>query len=145
MSFEYTKTVTNHFITQLQQGIAPWQQPLPPECVRSPYNPQTGKKYSGINSLWLSSPKYTDPRWITYHQANEMGCRIKKGMKSTNIIYWKRDETVPFYDKDGKEYEKLKLLSEPRLFLAKVLNGEQIDGLPQLEPRPILSEEIRYA
>ncbi|WP_375661756.1 zincin-like metallopeptidase domain-containing protein, partial [Bartonella sp. CR127HXZ] len=32
-----------------------------------------------------------------------------------------------------------------RIFLAKVFNGEQIDGLPPLEPRPILSEEVRHA
>ncbi|WP_208441905.1 zincin-like metallopeptidase domain-containing protein [Bartonella raoultii] len=145
MSFEYAKTVTDYFITQLQQGIAPWQQALSPGCARSPYNPQTGKKYSGINSLWLASQKYTDPRWLTYQQANEMGCRIKKGMKSTNIIYWKQDEKTYFYDEDGKKYETLKKLSEPRIFLAKVFNAEQIDGLPQLESRPILSEEIRYA
>ncbi|EJF76249.1 hypothetical protein MEC_00052 [Bartonella alsatica IBS 382] len=55
MSFEYAKTVTDHFITQLQQGIAPWQQVLLPGCVRSPYNPQTGRNYSGINNLWLAS------------------------------------------------------------------------------------------
>ncbi|GAA5098190.1 ArdC family protein [Bartonella acomydis] len=106
MSFEYVKTVTDYFITQLQQGIAPYQQALPPGCARSPYNPQTGKKYSGINSLWLASPKYTDPRWLTYQQANEMGCRIKKGMKSTNIIYWKQDEKISFYDEDGNKHEK---------------------------------------
>ncbi|EJF82643.1 zincin-like metallopeptidase domain-containing protein [Bartonella rattimassiliensis] len=145
MSFEYAKTVTNHFITQLQQGIAPWQQPLLPGYVRSPYNPKTGKSYSGINNLWLASQKYTDPRWLTYQQANEMDCRIKKGMKSTNIIYWKHDEKISVYDENGNKHEKLKPLSEPRLFLAKVFNGEQIDGLPPLEPRPILSEEIRYA
>lgn len=57
MSFEHAKTVTNHFLTQLQQGITPWQPPLFPRCVRSPYNPKTGKNYSGINNLWLASQK----------------------------------------------------------------------------------------
>ncbi|WP_208438665.1 zincin-like metallopeptidase domain-containing protein [Bartonella grahamii] len=145
MSFDYAKTVTDHFIKLLQQGVAPWQQPLPPGCVRSPYNPQTGKNYNGINNLWLASQKYTDPRWLTYQQANEMDCRIKKGMKSTDIIYWKQNEKVSFYDDDGKKHEKFEKLSYPRIFLAKVFNGEQIDGLPPLEPRPILSEEVRHA
>uniref|UniRef100_UPI001FED74CD zincin-like metallopeptidase domain-containing protein n=1 Tax=Bartonella taylorii TaxID=33046 RepID=UPI001FED74CD len=67
------------------------------------------------------------------------------GMKSTDIIYWKQNEKVSFYDENGKEREKFEKLSYPRIFLAKVFNGEQIDGLPPLEPRPILSEEVRHA
>ncbi|UTO27660.1 zincin-like metallopeptidase domain-containing protein [Bartonella harrusi] len=145
MSFEYVKAVTDYFIMQLQQGVAPWQQSLSPGCVRSPYNPQTGINYNSINNLWLAGQKYNDPRWLTYQQANEMGFRIKKDMKSTSILYWKQDEKKSFYDEDGKQQERSEKLSRPRLFLAKVFNGEQIDGLPDLESRPLLSEEIRHA
>ncbi|WP_375609667.1 MULTISPECIES: ArdC-like ssDNA-binding domain-containing protein [unclassified Bartonella] len=116
MSFDYAKSVTDHFIKLLQQGAAPWQQPLPPGCVRSPYNPQTGKNYNGINNLWLASQKYTDPRWLTYQQANEMDCRIKKGMKSTDIIYCKQNEKVSFYDGDGKNMRSLKNFLTPVFF-----------------------------
>lgn len=35
----------------------------------NPYNPATGKVYRGLNALWLSLQPYTDPRWLTYEQA----------------------------------------------------------------------------
>ncbi|WP_438722088.1 ArdC family protein [Bartonella rochalimae] len=129
MISEYEKTVTDRLIMQLQQGRAPWQQSFSPGCMKMPYNAKTGDIYKGVNSLWLLSQEYTDLRWLTYKQANEMDCKIKKGMQATNILYWKRSETVDQFC----------------IFFGKVFNAEQIDGLPPLELHPLPSEKTRHA
>ena len=63
------------------------------------------KPYRGINR-WLTlitqqSMGYDDPRWLTYRQAEALGGHVRKGEKSTTVIFWKR---VPFRQReDGDE------------------------------------------
>jgi len=66
----------------MEQGTAPWQKPWKsgsPAPFEMPFNPTTARRYQGGNALYLmavgSAKGYDDPRWMTYKQAAEQGCR----------------------------------------------------------------------
>ena len=63
---------------------------------------------------------FTDVRWMTYKQAAECGGQVRKGEKSTPIIFWKQSQVE---DDDGKTK------TIPMLRYYAVFNVEQIDGL----------------
>ncbi len=76
--------ITERFIEQLRAGLVPWQRPW-----RSFQNIISRKAYRGINSLTLGSTPFGSPFWMTFRQAHELGGPIRKGEKSTPIIYYK--------------------------------------------------------
>jgi antirestriction protein ArdC/phage/plasmid primase-like uncharacterized protein len=133
--------VAEKLIGQLEQGTAPWQKPWEPGADL-PLNPVSGKRYRGINALHLMSEGRSDPRWLTYRQAQAMDAQVRGGEKGTTIQYWKFAEERPI-ERDGKPVldgrgEPVKQtinLERPRVFFATVFNAEQIDGLPPLAAR----------
>ncbi|TXE13697.1 ArdC family protein [Algoriphagus aquimarinus] len=48
----------------------------------------TKKPYKGINLWLLLSCRHQYPYYLTFKQANSLGGRIKKGVKSIPICYW---------------------------------------------------------
>ncbi|MDE3121607.1 MAG: DUF1738 domain-containing protein, partial [Paracoccaceae bacterium] len=144
---DYAREVADRVIEALQQGTAPWQKPWAPGTLRAPFNPTTGKPYRGMNSMWLALQGYSDPRWMTYKQADAEGAQVQKGSTGTRIEYWKfhdeqekRDESGrPVRDEEGRPVRVRVELDRPRRFTAVVFNAEQIDGLAPLAattPRP---------
>lgn len=129
-------------IEQLEQGVAPWQRPWKTGEISNslPFNPTTGKRYKGVNALNLLSADRADPRWLTYNQARAIDAQVRKGEKATVIQYWQfteektsRDENGrPKVDDEGRELKEHVKLQRPRMFMAAVFNGEQVDGLPPL-------------
>jgi antirestriction protein ArdC/phage/plasmid primase-like uncharacterized protein len=135
-------TVAEKLIEQLRAGTAPWQKPWEPGADL-PLNPTTGKRYRGINALQLMSEGRSDPRWLTYKQAEALDAQVRKGEKGTPIQYWKFTEEQPLTDDDGKPvldgqgkpFKQTVKLERPRVFFAVVFNAEQVDGLPPLAAR----------
>ncbi|MDE1475891.1 zincin-like metallopeptidase domain-containing protein [Xenorhabdus bovienii] len=152
MKQDYAEQVTARIIAQLEQGIAPWQKPWRPGELRLPYNPTTGNRYRGMNSIWLHMQGHSDPRWMTYKQAAAEGAQVRKGEKGSHIVYWKFNEEKKAIDGQGRpiidpETGKQKTinvqLERPRSFTAVVFNASQIDGLPPLEAGSVAPEPER--
>ncbi|HRB96172.1 MAG TPA: zincin-like metallopeptidase domain-containing protein [Nitrosomonas sp.] len=139
----FHEQVAENLIEQLKKGTAPWQKPWEPGDLLAvlPVNPTTGKRYRGINSLNLMSLAYTDPRWLTYKQAINIGAQVRKGEKSTLVQYWKfTDERIktddnnnPVLNSEGDPIKEQVRLERPRVFYASVFNAEQVDNLPELD------------
>ena len=89
-------------IEQLKAGTAPWQKPWEAGIPQPPFNPTTGTVYRGINRVTLGSKGFDDPRWMTLKQANEEGYRVKKGEKSSKIVFWHWSDEKKVRDKEGK-------------------------------------------
>ena len=142
----FHEAVAEKLIEQLKAGTAPWQRPWEPGEPGGflPVNPTTGKRYKGINAIYLMSQGRTDNRWMTYKQAAAVGAQVRKGEKGTPVQYWKfseehekRDEQGrPVLDSEGKPVKETVMLERPRVFFATVFNAEQIDGLPPLTRKP---------
>lgn len=152
MSNDYARKVSEALIEQLQRGVAPWQKPWKPGERNLPYNPTTSNDYRGINSMYLTSQGYDDPRWMTYKQAAAAGAQIRKGEKGTVVEYWKLDGQEPVRDANGNpvldDKGKIKQqrveYSRPRVFHAVVFNAQQIDGMPEQTPRELAPEPERH-
>ncbi|MBN8924579.1 MAG: antirestriction protein [Rhodanobacter sp. 68-29] len=127
----FSDKVAEALIERIQAGTAPWQLPYE-ESLHStlPMNPTTGRRYNGINAMWLSiTQPNADPRWMTYRQAAEKGWQVRRGEKSTLIECWVFEKQ----EKDEKTGEKRWVrLDRPFWKPGYVFHASQIDGLPEL-------------
>jgi len=121
-------------IEQLKAGTAPWQKPWEAGIPQPPFNPTTGTVYRGINRVMLGGKGFDDPRWMTLKQANQEGYRVKKGEKSSKIVFWRWSDEKKVLDKDGKpvlddegkpKMEKLDR-SRPLLQIYSVFHASQL-------------------
>ncbi|MDQ0363249.1 5' nucleotidase, NT5C type [Breznakia pachnodae] len=130
----------DRLLESLGNGIIPWQSRWD-QGVMKPINGVSGKPYRGVNqlNLWMKSltSGFDDPRWLTFKQANELGCKIKKGSVGSNVYHYSfKDERTNKYvpyneyvEMEPEEKEHIKTLTK----VYKVFNGSQITGL---EPLP---------
>ena len=106
----------------------------------TPINAVTRKKYSGknIDTLTLAACSLhglNDPRWLTFLQAQELGYKVKKGAKGTQIIF---GGVVEDTRKDAKITILSQLLAtatsqKPMRRVLKrytVFHASQIEGIP---------------
>jgi antirestriction protein ArdC len=123
------ETITNRIIESLEAGRVPWKQGWKNRAANGggslPYNLTNGKRYRGINTLSLMCSGYTSNGWATYKQAQALGYQVRKGEKSTPVVWW----SFPTASE--------KLSGERTAPYAKfysVFNVEQMDGVSDLLP-----------
>ncbi len=149
----FHKRVAESLIEQLKAGTAPWQRPWNDTVLTLPHNPVSGARYRGINVINLLSADRSDPRWMTYRQAEAAGAQVRKDERGTLVQYWKLEEAQTRKGEDGKPVigddgkpEKVKIqLERPRVFYATVFNAEQIDGLSPLQKQTLTWDPIERA
>ena len=54
-----------------------------------PKNLITKKEYRGVNLFLLNAMPYSSPYWLTFKQTQDKGGHVKKGERSTMVIFWK--------------------------------------------------------
>ncbi|ARU41209.1 hypothetical protein CCB80_08705 [Armatimonadetes bacterium Uphvl-Ar1] len=124
MSTAIYENVTKTIIAALEQGVVPWKKPWH-QLQSVPTNATTNRPYRGVNTFLLSIHPYTDHRWLTLKQANELGGAVKPGEKATTVVFWKRwKPNVPQEEQEAGVTREVPLL---RYF--KVFNAEQCVGL----------------
>jgi antirestriction protein ArdC len=116
--------ITERILTQPDNGVVPWRKPWGLQPGLMPMNGTNNREYQGINALMLGLSGYADLRWMTYKQAAEHGAQVRKGEKSTPIIFWKQSLVQDTNDA-GETVTK----TIPMLRCYAVFNVEQIDGL----------------
>lgn len=145
MNNKFYTQLLEEITRQLEEGRIPWHKPW---TWGPAYNAITEKRYRGLNSLNLamisSSRGYSDPRWMTYKQAEAKGWQVEnaKGM-GVLVQYWKFEE-VPETDEMGEQIINEDGLPVMRrkvgVFYAYVFNACHITGIPPL-PKPELRIE----
>ena len=75
--------VTDRIIAQLEQEIIPWSKPW--IASGKAISHATGKPYSLLNQMLLARPG----EYITFKQCTEAGGKVKKGEKSSMVVFWK--------------------------------------------------------
>ena len=113
MSFNIYEAVTDRILAQLEAGTIPWRKPW---TGSAPINYITRKPYRGINAMLLDDGEY-----LTYKQAKDCGGQVRKGEKSSMIVFYKMMES-----KDEKTQETKKF---PYLQYSNVFHISQCDGI----------------
>ena len=75
--------VTDRIIAQLEQGVIPWHKPWVSNGKAISHS--TGKAYSLLNQMLLGRPG----EYLTFKQCQEAGGKVKKGEKSSLVVFWK--------------------------------------------------------
>jgi antirestriction protein ArdC len=123
MNRDIYEAITNRFIEQLKRGTVPWQKPW-----FGVQNIVSRKPYRGINALLLGSADYQSPFWITFKQALDLGGHVRKGEKSTPVIYYKilekRDEAGNIVVRENGRPARI-----PFARWANVFNLDQTEGI----------------
>ena len=124
------------------KGHGPWQTPWEPGALQLPHNPTTNRAYRGGNALHLMAvgarKGFDDPRWLTYRQAQENGWQVRKGEKGSQIEFWQFDtpgNSAQSQEDDPAADRNVAGRSNPIRRVYTVFNAEQIDGIPNLEPK----------
>lgn len=130
--------VNSKILAQLEKGVAPWRMPWKTKGIKElPQNFKTKKPYSGVNTFLLQLEKITNgfetPYWLTMNQANELGGRVRKGEKSSLVVFWKMYESKHTEKlSDGTERAKvLPVLRYYTVFNLSQIEGIQIPGMPE--------------
>ena len=84
MNRDIYQAITDRFVEQLKRCAVPWQKPW-----FGAQNIVSRKPYRGINALVLGSADYQSPFWITFKQALDLGGHVRKGERSSPVIYYK--------------------------------------------------------
>src|SRR5260370_28376264 len=98
---DFAQRLADKLIAQLKEGTAPWQKPWLEGQSFGPYNPTTGDRYRGVNILALISTNFSDPRWMTNKQAQQLGEHVGGGGRSIHIesCVWSVDGVLIAQDK----------------------------------------------
>jgi antirestriction protein ArdC len=127
--------ITDQIVADLENGVRTWLRPWNNDGaadvsgIRLPIR-ATGENYRGINVflLWGAAAVagYTNPMWMTFNKAKELGGNVRKGEKGTFICY-----ASTFVDKKKDEAGNVSEKIVPFLKGYTVFNIEQIDSLPE--------------
>ena len=112
--------VTSRIIVQLEQGQIPWCKPW--ISSGSAISRATGKPYSLLNQMILGKPG----EYLTFAQCQKEGGKIRKGEKSSMVVFWK------FIGQEDEETHEKKQVPFLRYF--SVFHIDQCKGL---EPKHV--------
>ena len=115
--------VTDQVLKLLERGTVPWHRPW--HGGELPQNLVSRKAYRGINPFLLGCTGYASPYWLSYKQAQQRGGNVRKGEKSTLVVFWKRWTTEK---RDAETGEKTST-TLPILRYYRVFNVEQCEGV----------------
>jgi antirestriction protein ArdC len=128
--------VTDKIISLLERGTVPWRKSWSAGSGM-PRNLISKKEYRGINIFLLSAMPYSSPYWLTYKQATDLGGHVRKGEKSTPVIFWKLlDKQNQDQDDDTKTTGKVPLLKHYNLFSAEQCEGITVPPDPEETVNP---------
>ncbi len=114
--------ITDKIIKQLESGVAPWRKPW---TCQTPANLITQKEYRGLNVFTLASQGFPSRFWLTFNQATKLGGSIRKGERSSPVIFWNVGDEREATTQDGT-----KETSRPFLLrYYSVFNLSQTEGI----------------
>ena len=112
--------VTDRILAELEKGNIPWHKPWirptvsctyetvkvevdPTTCA---YSRSTGRPYSLLNQMLLGKAG----EWATFKQITEAGGKVKKGEKSSIVVFWKFNEVKKTNSKGEEVTERIPML-----------------------------------
>ena len=128
--FDIHQHITNQIVAAIERGAGEFRLPWHSVgAITRPTNIASKKSYRGVNivALWAASEQngFGSGIWGTYRQWAEVGAQVRKGEKSSYIVFYKEIEITSRPAEQDASAE-----SETRLFAraTPVFAAEQVDG-----------------
>jgi antirestriction protein ArdC len=130
--FDVYEAITQQIIAAIESGAGDPQMPWHRNggCIERPVNVASKRAYRGVNTvaLWASAycQQFSHGLWGTYRQWQDRGAQVRKGEKSSLIIFYRDLEPGERDDESGKTEER-----GTRSFIARasrVFNVAQVEG-----------------
>lgn len=155
--------VNDRLVKCIENGVIPWRKPwISDPCAGDPCNFITDKEYRGVNFMLCDATAiecgYSSKYWGTYKQWSEKGFQVRKGEKSTEIVYWNWFDKKPANAGDTGENckgeseegatERIAFMKTYYVFNAHQVDGEGIEQYlvnPNAEKRKQEWSDIRLA
>jgi len=122
------ETITARILNQLAAGQIPWRKTWKSGLPKSL---TTGKEYRGVNILVLGTSEATSRYWVTYREAQRLGGQVRKGERSTPVIYWKWRTPEELVERATQTGVEKPAPCVP--FVSAVFNLDQVDGVTRPE------------
>jgi antirestriction protein ArdC len=131
--FDASDAITNELIRIIERGVLPWRKPWTAGGSTRPLR-HNSEPYQGMNNFLLTMRTvmagYTSPFWMTVPQANTLGAKIRKGERSSVVVYYGQSRTQSDDEQDTNDGNA----DEAHVFRFqksyRVFNADQIEGLP---------------
>ncbi len=149
--FDVYEAITNQIIAAIDTGAGKIQLPWHRKgtSIMRPVNIASENAYRGVNTvaLWAAANAfgYDHGLWGTYRQWQERGAQVRKGEKSSLIVFYKE------FDRDDAAGDDQSGDDRQRRYMAKasyVFNVAQVDGyvseetsVPEVQIDPIEAAE----
>ncbi|MBU3261836.1 DUF1738 domain-containing protein [Roseovarius sp. PS-C2] len=143
--FAASEVITNEIIRIIERGVLPWRKPWTGGGSSRPLR-VGGEPYQGVNNFLRTMRTvmagHSSPFWMTLPQANALDAKVRKGEKSSVVVYYGQSRTNAAGEdgrSDGDDSSE-----EARVFRFqksyRVFNACQIEGLSDRfhpEPGPV--------
>jgi antirestriction protein ArdC len=143
--FDVHQEITNRIVDAIETAGAfrlPWIRDKGGSMKR-PANIASGNPYNGVNivSLWVSAlaSDYPSHLWGTYRQWQQRGCQVRKGEKSSLVVFYKTLEIEEKNEDTGENGTTERLIARA----SHVFNAAQVDDF-ELEPATDLPDEPAF-
>ena len=131
--------VTEKILEEMARGVVPWRKPWSQPGFGKQRNAISGRDYRGINQILLSTySPHSDPRWLTFNQAQKKGGTVRRGERGSLVTFFKigkrqpsEDERAEIAEASGSRRTRL-IKRYTETFILRyynVFNVEQCDGL----------------
>ena len=117
--------VTDRVIEKLKEGVCPWVKPWKGGHEMMATNAISKKEYSFLNQMLLGF----SGQYLTFNQAKQLGGSIRKGSKSTPVVFWTTGYSTQEEKEDGSKVQVYHEYDRPILKYYNVFHVRDIDGV----------------
>ena len=128
--FDVHQVITDKIVTAIENAgdfKLPWIRDNG-GCFARPVNVASQNPYNGVNilSLWISSMSndYPSNVWGTYRQWLSKDCQVRKGEKSSIVVFYKTYDVDQTNPKTGQTEQGERMVARA----SRVFNAAQVDG-----------------
>lgn len=147
------QALIDRVLSRLDDGAMPWDNGM--RGAAAPFNAISGAHYRGMNMLNLLLSGKSDPRWLTFNQAQDNGYTVKKGAKGVPIELYKiidkrtgkdadiaaiREEVKDMTFEERQAFKKENLQSFARSYY--VFNASDVNGIEPYVPKDFTPTDI---
>ena len=126
MAVNVYEVINQRIMELLNEGTVPWRKTWN-VATNQPKNLISKKEYRGINVFMLACMPFASPYWLTFKQCQDKGGQIKKGSKSTPVVFWK---WLDRKESNGEDTDAPTVNGKiPMLRYYNVFNLDQVKGI----------------